>query len=169
MHPVSQHGSHFVKLEDYESAGKALQIALKSTDACLSEVRHELEEGPRRRSKAAQILHNLETELVVVSIEAFYLLSVSYMKSGSKGKALMCLDRIERYMSEQHARDDELYSNVMDRLSSGEDVFSEGGAVSALEGECPATTTFLYVRSLEFWSHETCPCAILARRTQKPL
>jgi len=129
-----KHGSHFVKLQDYENAGKALHIALKSTNSCLSEIRKELKQEPNRKTKGKQILHNLEAELVVVSIEAFYLLSISYQSSGEKEKALKCLDRIEAYMEEQHDRDNELFSNVMNRLSSGEDVFSEGGALSVLEG-----------------------------------
>jgi len=130
-----KHGSHFVKLQDYENAGKALHIALKSTNSCLSEIRQEIEQGLNRKGKGKQMLHNLEAELVVVSIEAFHLLSVSYQSSGEKEKALACLDRIEAYMKEQHDRDNELFSNVMNRLSSGEDfVFSEGGATSALEG-----------------------------------
>ena len=93
------------------------------------------------------MLHNLEAELVVVSIEAFHLLSVSYQSSGEKEKALACLDRIEAYMKEQHDRDNELFSNVMNRLSSGEDfVFSEGGATSALEGKV------LQRQSIRFYS-----------------
>ncbi|KAL7544103.1 hypothetical protein ACHAXR_013581 [Thalassiosira sp. AJA248-18] len=123
------------KLQDYENTGKALHIALKSTNSCLGEIREELEQGKSRKSKGKQMLHNLEAELVVVSIEAFYLLSVSYRASGEKDKALKCLDRIEAYMNEQHGRDSELFSNVMSRLGSGEDfIFSEGGATSSLEG-----------------------------------
>ena len=76
----------------------------------------------------------------VVLIEAFHLLSVSYQSSGEKEKALKCLDRVEAYMKEQHDRDNELFSNVMNRLSSGEDVFTEGGALSVLEGTVRPTS-----------------------------
>ena len=82
------------------------------------------------------MLHNLESELVVVTIEAFYLLSVSYQSSGQKDKALMCLDSVEKYMKEQHIRDNDLHSTVMNKLSNGKDfVFSEGAATSSLEGK----------------------------------
>jgi hypothetical protein len=64
------------------------------------------------------MLHNLEAELVVLSIEAFYLLSVSYQSSGVKDKAMVCLDRIHAYMEEQHARDNELASQVMTTLGT---------------------------------------------------
>lgn len=64
------------------------------------------------------MLHNLEADLVVLSIEALYLLSVSYQSNGAKDKAVMCLDRIHAYMEEQHARDDELHSQVMATLGS---------------------------------------------------
>ena len=83
------------------------------------------------------MIHNLEAELVVVSIEALHLLSICYQSSpGGKKKALRCLDRIETYMKEQYDRDNELFSSVMNRLSNGDSfIFSEGGATSALEGE----------------------------------
>ena len=82
------------------------------------------------------MLHNLESELVVVTIEAFYLLSVSYQSSGQKDKALTCLDQVEQYMNQQHTSDNDLHSTVMNKLSSGKDfVFSEGTATSALEGK----------------------------------
>ena len=131
----TQHGSHFVKLREHENANKALQIALKSTNSCINEVRKELDQESKS-SKSRQMLHNLESELVVVTIEAFYLLSVSYQSSGQKDKALTCLDQVEQYMKEQHTSDNDLHSTVMNKLSSGKDfVFSEGTATSALEGK----------------------------------
>ena len=72
------------------------------------------------------MMHNLEAELVVLSIEACYLLSVSYQCSGKKDKAIVCLDRVQAYMEEQHARDDELHSQVMTTLGTNEgNQFSE--------------------------------------------
>jgi len=164
-----QHGSHFVKLQDYENAGKALHIALKSTNSCLSEIRHELEQestNPRAK-KGKQILHNLEAELVVVSIEAFYLLSVSYQASGEKEKALLCLDRIEAYMKEQAARDNELFSNVTHRLSSGEDfMFAEGGASAALEGKLLCSKVYILIT---VWSvADSIIISFYINRTPKP-
>ena len=124
-----------MKLREHENANKALQIALKSTNSCISEVRKELDQESKS-SKSRQMLHNLESELVVVTIEAFYLLSVSYQSSGQKDKALTCLDQVEQYMNHQHTRDNDLHSTVMNKLSSGKDfVFSEGTATSALEGK----------------------------------
>lgn len=130
-----QHGGHFVKLHDHDNAGKVLQIALKSTNSCLAEISEEIADGKSGRKK--QMLHNLEAELVVVSIEALYLLSVSFQASGDKEKALLCLDRVEAYMTEQHNRDNELYLDATNRLGSGDGfVFSEGStASSALEGD----------------------------------
>ena len=107
-----------MKLREYDNAGKALHIALKSTNSCLSEIRKELKNGDNRKSKGKQMLHNLEAELVVLSIEAFYLLSVSYQSSGAKDKAIVCLDRVCVYMEEQHARDNELSSQVMTTLGT---------------------------------------------------
>ncbi|KAL9185785.1 hypothetical protein ACHAXT_003562 [Thalassiosira profunda] len=130
-----KHGSHFVKLRDHDNASKALRIALKSTDCCLEEIRKELKQGTSRKAKAQQMMHNLEAELVVVSIEAFNLLAVSYQDAGDKEKALLCLDKVEIYMSEQYDRDNELYSAVTNRLNGADFVFSEGGATSALEGD----------------------------------
>ena len=82
------------------------------------------------------MLHNLEAELVIVSIEAFYLLNVTYQSTVDRDKALVCLDRIEEYMREQHVRDLELHSNVLTSLSTDEGfVFTESSANSVLEGK----------------------------------
>lgn len=82
-----------------------------------------------------QVLHNLEADLVVVSIESFYVLSFICQSTGRKDGAISCLDQIEKYMLEQQARDDKLFSDVMNKLGQGKDfVFSEGGATSAIEG-----------------------------------
>ncbi|KAL3802897.1 hypothetical protein ACHAW5_006192 [Stephanodiscus triporus] len=113
-----KHGSHFLNMKMYENAGKALHIALKSTDSCLGDIRKELNNGEIRKWRGKQMLHNLEADLVVLSIEAFYLLSVSYQSDGAKDKAIMCLDRIQAYMEEQHARDHELHSQVITTLDS---------------------------------------------------
>lgn len=131
-----------MKLRDYENASKALHISLKSTNACLIQIGHELKQGQNKKN-VRQILYNLEAELVLVSIEAFYLLNVIYQASGDKEKALACLDRIEEYMNEQHARDLELHSNVMTTLRCGEDfIFAEGSTASAIEGKCLQQPSF---------------------------
>jgi tetratricopeptide (TPR) repeat protein len=132
-----KHGAFFVKLCQYENAEKALSIALNSTNDCLNEIRQELEndnnDNNRKLKGGRQALHNLEAELVVLSIEAFYLLSVTYQSSSKKEKAIICLDRIQSYMEEQHARDNELHSQVMTTLGSGKDfVFSERGSISSI-------------------------------------
>lgn len=129
-----KHGAFFVKLCQYENAEKALSIALNSTNDCLNEIRQELENDNNRKLKGGrQALHNLEAELVVLSIEAFYLLSVTYQSSSKKEKAMICLDRIQSYMEEQHARDNELHLQVMTTLGSGKDfVFSERGSISSI-------------------------------------
>ena len=125
-----------MKLQCYENAGTALHMALKLTNSFLTRIRQELKQGQSQKSKVKQVLHNLEAELVVVSIEAFYLLNVTYQATGDKDKALVCLNRIEEYMKEQHVRDLELHSSVITTLSSGEGfVFAEGSANSALEGK----------------------------------
>jgi hypothetical protein len=111
-------------------------MALKLTNSFLTRIRQELKQRQSQKSKVKQVLHNLEAELVVVSIEAFYLLNVTYQATGDKDKALVCLNRIEEYMKEQHVRDLELHSSVITTLSSGEGfVFAEGSANSALEGK----------------------------------
>jgi len=129
-----KHGAFFVKLRQYENAEKALSIALNSTNDCLNEIRQDLENDKNRKLKGGrQALHNLEAELVVLSIEAFYLLSVTYQSSSKKEKAIICLDRIQSYMEEQHARDNELHSQVMSTLGSGKDfVFSERVSISSI-------------------------------------
>lgn len=129
-----KHGAFFVKLCQYENAEKALSIALNSTNDCLNEIRQELENDKNRKLKGGrQALHNLEAELVVLSIEAFYLLCVAYQSSSKKEKAIICLDRIQSYMEEQHARDNELHSQVMTTLGSEKDfVFSEKGPISSI-------------------------------------
>ena len=71
-----------------------------------------------------QVLHNLEADLVVVSIEAFYVLSHIFQSSGKQEKALQCLDMIERYMKEQKDRDDELYATAMSKVYK-DFIFSE--------------------------------------------
>jgi len=129
-----KHGSHFLKLGEHENAKKALRITLNATNQCLSEVRKELDQESKS-SKSRQMLQNVEKEMVVVSIESFYMLSASYQSSGEKKKALMCLDSVEKYMNEQNDRDNALQTNITNTLSSGKDfVFSEGAATSALEG-----------------------------------
>ena len=129
-----KHGAFFVKLRQYENAEKALSIALNSTNHCLNEIRKELENGKNKKLKGGrQALYNLEVDLVVLSIEAFYLLSVCYQSSCKKEKAIICLDRIQAYMEEQHARENELHSQVMTTLGSGKDfVFSERGSISSI-------------------------------------
>ena len=128
-----KHGSHFMKIREYENANKCLKIALASSNNCLIGVKRELD--PDCKSKSNTMLQNLEKELVVVTIEAFYLLSLSYQRSGMKDKAVLCLDKIESFMQEQHDRDMELHSKVMNMLSDGKAfVFSEGAATSSLAG-----------------------------------
>jgi len=130
-----KHGSHFLKLgKEHENAKKALRIALSATNQCLSEVRKELDQESKS-PKSRQMLQNLEKEMVVVSIESFFMLSASYQSSGEKKKALMCLDSVEKYTNEQNDRDNALQTNITNTLSSGKDfVFSEDAATSALEG-----------------------------------
>ena len=80
-----------------------------------------------------------------------------FESSGEKDKAIMCLDRIESYMKEQHKRDNELHSNVINRLSSGESfVFSEGGATSALEGESHHFVIIISSTQISSNSHYCC-------------
>lgn len=125
-----------MKLKEHENAVKAIHIALKSTNSCLTQIRQELKQQQSHKSKVKQMLHNLEAELVIVSIEAFYLLNVTYQSTGDKDKALVCLDRIEEYMREQHVRDLELHSNVLTSMSTDDGfVFTEGSANSVLEGK----------------------------------
>lgn len=128
-----------MKLRQYEYAEKALHIALKTTSSSLGKIRKELKDG---LSKGTQMLHNLEAELVVLSIEAFYLLSVSYQCSGKKDKAIVCLDRIQVYMEEQHSRDNELHSQVMTTLGSHEGKqFSELRPSHCLVANFPRSNT----------------------------
>ena len=136
-----KHGRLFVDLKDYASAKSALRLALSSTSGCLGDLRRAIREGReggtggRNRN---QVLHNLENELVVLSTEAFYLLSAAYRETSDRAKAYKCLDKIEDYMNEQQSRDDELYAGVMDRMESEVSfVFSEAGATasSAIEGK----------------------------------
>ena len=92
-----------MRLKEYPKANAVLQIALESTNSCLGEIRKELKRDTSR--KCRQVLDNLEGELVVVSIEAFYLLSVSYDATGEKESAVKCLDMVETYMREQIEQD----------------------------------------------------------------
>lgn len=124
---------------DFKAATDSLHIALKTTDSCLREVRLTLENssssiyGQGRTGMQKNVLHNLESELVVVSIEAFYLLTQIFQSTGEKGKAISCLDQIEKYMKEQQNRDDELFTTAMSKLGEGKDFgFSES---SVIEGE----------------------------------
>eukprot|EP01082_Thalassiosira_pseudonana_P006929 g15028.t1 g15028 contig21:392906-399472(-) len=131
-----KHGSNFAKLMDFKAATDSLHIALKTTDSCLREVRLTLENssssiyGQGRKGMQKNVLHNLESELVVVSIEAFYLLTQIFQSTGEKGKAISCLDQIEKYMKEQQNRDDELFTTVMRKLGEGKDFgFSESSVI----------------------------------------
>lgn len=75
----------------------------------------------------------MEADLVVVTIEAFYVLSHIFQTDGKKEKALQCLDMVEKYMNEQKNRDDELYATAMSKVNK--DFFSEGAiTASAIEG-----------------------------------
>jgi hypothetical protein len=135
---LSQHGSQLVKISKFDHASNALHIALDTTNSCLGEVRQALKkendpfnEGTNRKIKGLQlqVLHNLEADLVVVSIEAFYVLSNIFQLEGKQEKALRCLDMIEQYMKEQKERDDELYVIAKSKVDK-DFVFSE----SAIEG-----------------------------------
>ena len=153
---ASKHGSHFAKLgakkgdsQFYDHANGALHVALKTTDCCLREIRQALEDESHQRDKKKgmnlQVLHNLEAELIVVSIEAFYLLSFVYQSTGKKEQAIVCLDQIEKYMQEQQHMDERLFSNVMNALCEGKEfIFSETGA-SAIEGKMQYFITCFYV------------------------
>ena len=138
-----KHGKLFVELKDYSSAKSALRLALSSTSNCLGDLRRAIQEGLEGSGRSRnQVLQNLENELVVLSTEAFYLLSAVYRETTERAKASKCLDKIEEYMNEQQSKDDELYAGVMDRMESEVTfVFSETGATasSAIEGK-PYTT-----------------------------
>lgn len=137
-----QHGSQLVKIDECEHARNALHIALDTTNSSLNEVRAAIkkENDPlndlsSRKVKGLQlqVLHNLEADLVVVTIEAFYVLSNIFQSEGQHDKAIQCLDMIEKYMEEQKDRDDELYAAAMSKVDS--DLFSEGAiTASAIEG-----------------------------------
>jgi len=128
-----KHGSHFAKIENYNNANDALHIALKTTDNCLREVRLALEKEAvasgqdcKARGMHLQVLHNLEANLVVVSIESFYVLSFICQSTGKKEAAITCLDQIEKYLDEQQERDNKLFSDVMTNLNDRDGfVFSE--------------------------------------------
>jgi hypothetical protein len=132
-----------VKQGNFAHSSDALHIALRTTNKSLEAVRkalkrenHPLNEGANRKARGMQlqVLHNLEADLVVVSIEAFYIMSHVFESTGKQDKALQCLDMIERYMKEQQDRDDELYTTAISKVDK-DFVFSEGGAVgSAIEG-----------------------------------
>ena len=130
-----------MKIDVCDHASSALHIALETTNSCLAEVRSALKrendplnEGTSRKSKELQlqVLHNLEADLVVVSIEAFYVLSHIFQSSGKQEKALQCLDMIEQYMKEQRDRDDELYATAMSKVDN--DLFSEGNVTASALG-----------------------------------
>ena len=72
-------------------------------------------------------------DLVVVSIESFYVLSHIFQSSGKEDKALQCLDMIERYMKEQKNRDDELYATAMSKVDK-DFVFSESNITTTALG-----------------------------------
>eukprot|EP00804_Cyclotella_cryptica_P000737 CCRYP_001018-RA/>CCRYP_001018-RA protein AED:0.02 eAED:0.02 QI:978/1/1/1/0.71/0.62/8/2038/1234 len=137
-----KHGSHFVKIDDFIHANEALHIALQSTDWCLREVRQALKEekdplndddnGKGKRIQR-QVLHNLEADLVVVSIEAFYAMSHIFQSTGKQEKALQCLDMIENYMKEQQDRDDQLYTTAINKVEK-DFLFSEGDITASIEG-----------------------------------
>jgi hypothetical protein len=123
-------------------ASETLHIALRTTNSCLEEVRQALKkendplnDGTNEKAKGMQrqVLHHLEADLVVVSIEAFYAMSHIFQSTGKKEKALQCLDMIENYMKEQQDRDDELYANATSKVDK-EFVFSEGDITASIEG-----------------------------------
>lgn len=130
-----------MKIGEGEHASKALHIALDTTNSCLNEVRSAiktendaLNEGCNQKAKGQpQVLHNLEADLVVVTIEAFYVLSHIFQTEGKPEKALQCLDMIKKYIKEQKDRDDELYATAISKVDT--ELFSEDAiTASAIEG-----------------------------------
>ena len=117
-------GSHFAEIGMNEHAMKALNIDLTATNSCLANIKQEKDRTEKKNE--AQMLQNLEADIVVLSIESFYLLSTVLQSLGEKQDALGCLDQVEIYMNEKHERDEELHGNTMSDLGSGNDfVFSE--------------------------------------------
>eukprot|EP00986_Skeletonema_menzelii_P015530 scaffold11957_cov146-Skeletonema_menzelii.AAC.2 len=120
-----KHGHHFAELGMNDHAMTAFNIDLTATDSCLCYI--ETEKGRTHQKKnETQMLHNLEADIVVLSIESLYVLSAALQSSGRKEDALGCLDQVETYMNKKHERDVELHGNTMSDLGSGNDfIFSE--------------------------------------------
>ena len=58
-----------------------------------------------------------EQEILVITKQTLYALSLVYQSMKMYGEATKCADRIEVYVDEQRQRDDEMYSITMSHLA----------------------------------------------------
>lgn len=117
-------GSHFADIGMNEHAMKALNIDLTATNSCIYHVKEE--KARTQKKNEANMLQKLAADVVQVSIESLYVLSAVLQTLGRKQDAIGCLDQVEKYLTEQHGLDKELYGETMNALGNGEDfVFSE--------------------------------------------
>lgn len=107
-----------------EHAMKALNIDLTATNSCIYHIKEE--KARTQKKNEANMLQKLAADVVQVSIESLYVLSAVLQTLGRKQDAIGCLDQVEKYLTEQHGLDKELYGETMNALGNGKDfVFSE--------------------------------------------
>lgn len=125
-----KHGSHFAEIGMNDHAMKALNIDLRATNASLLVIK-ELKAHTYQK-KEDHMLQKLEADLVLVSIESFYVLSAVLQTLGMKQDAIGCLDQVEKYLTERYKRDEELYVDAMNALGNDKDfVFSEESVIES--------------------------------------
>jgi len=128
-HLLPQHGNRFARLSDYKNAKKALYVSLTATDRCLAELRCRCTSSiiplTAHNSSSPTPMHIQEQEMLVVSKESLYVLAYVCQATGKAEEAQKCLVKIEHYIEEQCRRDDELYNETMEYISSSDELECE--------------------------------------------
>ena len=111
------------------NAKACLRVSLQATDQFLAIIRSpEGKKNGEKKGVPNTSLQIQEQEMLVVSKEAFYVLSLVCQAMGQSKEAQKCLDRIEKYIDDHRDRDEELYVETLKRAGESD---SEGDLVKA--------------------------------------
>lgn len=141
------------RIQEYDSAKKALRISLNATDklkdhiAFVLDVMLDKSASSNTSSVTRSSLEINRSEMLVISKQIFYVLSSVLCSQGMFKEANEYLDRIESFIDDMCRREKELYSKTLDELASNETNDTMSSSFT-LEGAFDSAFCFIFYSDL---------------------
>ena len=134
-----KHGSRFAKLGDFESARRALEITLRTTNQFLAEVSSRAKKPRPCGAAASQAILVQEEEIMSITKGAFYVMTHVCHELEERDQAFKCLGQVEKYINEQKIRGKKQRAEIMSNLekASKSRIVSSSSLSSGLSLEEP--------------------------------